>query len=98
MMSDMYDLTGWRKVDCKDSDDLRAVMRPTTVSSSLTDLSCEFTCDGLVYTEWADSNGTPFLRDYRWTHGDRPCEHYENESLLVPPVPTPGPNEQENTP
>ena len=79
-MSNMYDLTGWRKVECKDSDDLRAAMKPT-VSSSLTDLSCQFTTDGLVYTEWCDSDGRPVLRDYRWTNSDRPCEHYEPEWL-----------------
>lgn len=79
-MSGMYDLTGWRKVECKDSDELRAVMKPA-VSSSLTDLSCEFTSDGLVYTEWCDFNGRPVLRDYRWTNSDLPCEHYVPEWL-----------------
>lgn len=76
----MYDLTGWHKVRCHDSDDIRPSLTPV---SSLTDLSCEFTHDGLVYTEWALAGGTPTLRDYRWTNSDRPCEHYEAD-ILVP--------------
>lgn len=78
----MYDLTGWRKVGCKDSDDLRAVLEPY---SSMTDISCEFTSDGLMFTEWwsSEPGALPMLRDYRWTNSDRPCEHYENAAYVA---------------
>lgn len=69
----MYDLTGWVKVECAASDDIRAVAR---VNSSLTDLDGQYG-EPVVYTEWALSNGIPILRDYRYPKSDRTCEHFE---------------------
>lgn len=72
MSDNMYDLDGWTKVSCVDSDELRSGRKPT---SSLTDPNGNYSA-GVVYTEWATEDGTPVLRDYRWTDEARECEHY----------------------
>ena len=80
MSENMYDLTGWHKVGCRDSDDLRT--QSLSVASSLTDPDGHYG-PPVVFTERALAGGTPTLRDYRYPHSDRPCEHYESD-LLVP--------------
>lgn len=76
MSDNMLDLSGWHKVGCRNSDDLRA--RSLSVSSSLTDPDGQFGTP-VVYTEWALAGGTPILRDYRYPGSDIPCAHYERK-------------------
>lgn len=72
MSGNMYDLDGWAEIDCAASDAIRDSKRPI---SSLTDPDGAYSV-GVVYTEWADDNERPVLRDYLWTDPDRPCQHY----------------------
>lgn len=72
MSDNMHDLSGWTPIACHASDKFRVGARPC---SSLTDLSGTYG-EPIVYTEWADDNEMPVLRDYRWPDSERICEHY----------------------
>ena len=69
----MHDKSGWVKIPCEESDQIRNASYG--VSSGLTDLDGVYG-QAVVYTEWMDEMEGPLLRDYRWPHGDRPCEHW----------------------
>ena len=67
--TDMRDLTGWVKISCDDSEQIRDQHRTSGLRpvSSLTDLAGEFG-RRVIYTEWApkDDEESPVLRDYLW--------------------------------
>ena len=67
------DLDGWLQITCEQSNDLRSNLRPV---SSITDHDGRLS-EPIVYTEWADDNGHPVLRDFLWP-GDasRDCQHW----------------------
>lgn len=71
------DVDGWRQITCEESNDLRANHRPV---SSITDMDGTRTGEPIVYTEWADDNERPVLRDFLWP-GDasRDCQHWAPE-------------------
>lgn len=73
MSGNMLDLSGWRRITCAESDELRQNKTPI---SSLTDLSGQYG-EPTIYTEWAGVDGKPVLREYLWprTPG-RDCEHW----------------------
>lgn len=66
-------MTGWEKIDCTESDDIRGDHK-ISPASSLTDPNGKYS-SGVVFTEWW-SDSRPLLRDYRYTGEDKPCEHY----------------------
>lgn len=84
----MWNMTGWHRVGCNDSNDLRNTPGFKPVSS-LTDPDDLYGSGGVVFTEWALAGGTPTLRDYRWPNSDRECEHWEAD-ILVPLVQSDG--------
>lgn len=76
----MWDLSGWHRVGCHDSDDIRPSLVPV---SSLTDPDDFYGSGGVVFTEWAVTiKGQPTLRDYRWPNSGRECEHWESDNLV----------------
>lgn len=78
MSTHMWDMNGWRKVDCETSEAVLIAHPDRSVGSSLTDLSGEFG-EPIVFTEW-DSDGSPILRNYRWPQtAGRVCEHWVPE-------------------
>ena len=58
MSGNMLDLSGWRRITCAESDELRQNKTPV---SSLTDLSGQYG-EPTIYTEWAGVDGKPVLR------------------------------------
>lgn len=66
----LWDMTGWQRVTCEESDKRRA--EPRTVVSTLTDPAGTYG-PAVVFTEWGDGDGTPILRDYR---DPESCRHY----------------------
>ena len=72
----LWDMTGWQRVTCEESDKRRA--EPRTVVSTLTDPAG--TCGpAVVFTEWGAADGTPILRDYRDPTTEESCRHYVPE-------------------
>lgn len=73
----MNDRSGWSEVSCDAADYLRDDATRKSVSSSLTDLLGVFG-PAVIYTEWADGDGQPVLRDYLWSPSDEAakCEHF----------------------
>lgn len=67
----MNDRDGWRAVTCTASDAIREGRKPV---SSLTDMDGTYG-PKVIYTEWADADGCPVLRDYLWMDAGRKCEH-----------------------
>ena len=74
---DMWDMTGWHEMTCEQSETVLEVHRGLSsfqVESSLSDLGGTYG-EPIVFTEWWYDD-KPLMRDYRWPHKGRPCEHY----------------------
>ena len=80
----MFDLSGWREVDCVERD---GIVYPFGKSdetlrcfSSLTDPDGNYG-EPLIYTEWGRNDpDRAVLRDYRWPGSGRTCKHWVPES------------------
>lgn len=74
----MHDMTGWHALpDCATADVIHERHRDMPgwrVVSGLTDMDGDYGTPQ-VFREWWQGD-QPILRDYRWPHSDRPCEHY----------------------
>lgn len=73
MTDNMWDLNGWRPISCEPSNRIRE--NAPKVSSSLTDPSGDYG-PAITYTEWADAEGHPVLRDYLPYGHATECTHY----------------------
>lgn len=77
-------MNGWTQVSCEERERIYKAARPRP-SASLTDLSGRYG-DPQIFTEWADANEAPVLRDYRWPNAEdgkpdaRPCQHWIPEA------------------
>lgn len=76
MSNNMYDMTGWQKVDCSASEAVLAAHPNRSVGSSLTDMGGEFGYP-VIFTEWWNADDEPVARNYLWLQNPtRVCEHY----------------------